>query len=177
MQGNQGNSRLLVVKSQFINLTFGPSFGHNLCLKCPKPILYIDNTKAFQSYKELHDLMGFNPYNRSLNIWESNETLTPKVGAHLGAWGELSWELTCDYEECEGSSMPFYHWSITSQEHAPTPLSSALDSQLSPLRSLGVRQLRSNFLTMVRASSYNFAPTSIPPTIGLQNCPTCWCSP
>jgi len=31
MQGNQGDSRLLVVKSQIGNLIPNPSFGHNLC--------------------------------------------------------------------------------------------------------------------------------------------------
>jgi len=28
--------------------------------------------------------MGFDPYNRSLKIWESIETPIPKVGIHLG---------------------------------------------------------------------------------------------
>ncbi len=44
-QGNRGDSQLLVVKSQLDNLTPGPSFGHNLCVKCSngscKPILDI----------------------------------------------------------------------------------------------------------------------------------------
>jgi hypothetical protein len=35
MQGNQGDFRPLVVGSQIANLTFGPSFGHNLCFKYP----------------------------------------------------------------------------------------------------------------------------------------------
>jgi hypothetical protein len=43
--GNQVNSWLLMVGSQTANLTLGPSFGHNLCFKCPngriKPILDI----------------------------------------------------------------------------------------------------------------------------------------
>jgi hypothetical protein len=30
--------------------------------------------------------MGFDPYNGSLKIQESIETLTPKVGVHLGVW-------------------------------------------------------------------------------------------
>jgi hypothetical protein len=30
--------------------------------------------------------MGFDSYNRSLKIWESTETPTPKMGAHLGVW-------------------------------------------------------------------------------------------
>jgi hypothetical protein len=44
-QGNQVNSRLLVVKNQTANLTSGLSFGHNLCFRCPngsfEPILDI----------------------------------------------------------------------------------------------------------------------------------------
>jgi hypothetical protein len=31
--------------------------------------------------------MGFDLCNRFMKIWESIEILTPKVGAHLGAWG------------------------------------------------------------------------------------------
>ncbi len=34
-QGNQVDSRLLMVGSQTANLIFGLSFGHNLCFKCP----------------------------------------------------------------------------------------------------------------------------------------------
>ncbi len=30
--------------------------------------------------------MGFDPYNHCLKIWESIETLTPKVEVHLGVW-------------------------------------------------------------------------------------------
>jgi hypothetical protein len=33
--------------------------------------------------------MGFDPYNRSLNIQESVKTRTPKVGTHLGVWGSF----------------------------------------------------------------------------------------
>jgi hypothetical protein len=48
-QGNQGDSLLLMVRSQIDNLIHGPSFGPNLCFKCPngscKPIsdIYILN--------------------------------------------------------------------------------------------------------------------------------------
>ncbi len=46
------DSRLLVVGSQIVNLTPGPSFGHNLCLRCSneqcKPILDIYVPRAFQ---------------------------------------------------------------------------------------------------------------------------------
>jgi hypothetical protein len=89
-QGNRVDSRLLVVDSQIANLTPGPSFGYNLCVKCPngscKPILDIYTPRDFQWYKEPLNPMGFDPYNCSLNIWESTGTLTPKVGAHLGVW-------------------------------------------------------------------------------------------
>jgi len=80
-----------VVESQIANLIPDPSFGHNLCFKCPngscKPILNIYVPRAFQWYKELFDPMGFDPWNFSLKIWESIETPTPKVGVHLGVWG------------------------------------------------------------------------------------------
>jgi len=49
---NRIDSRLFLVGSQIGNLTIGPSFGHNLCFKCPneqcKPILDINVSKAFQ---------------------------------------------------------------------------------------------------------------------------------
>ncbi len=90
-QGNQGNSQLLMVENQIVNLTFNLSFGHNLCFKylngsC-KPILKIYVPRAFQWYKELFNLMGFDPYNYTLKVWESIKTPTPKMGAHLGVWG------------------------------------------------------------------------------------------
>jgi len=44
-QRNQGDSQLLMVESQIVNLTPDPSFGHNLCFKYPigsyKPIFDI----------------------------------------------------------------------------------------------------------------------------------------
>jgi len=67
MQGNQGDSWLLVVKSQINNLTFSPSFGHNLCFKYPNGscelILDIYVSKKIQWYKE-----NFNPMNFDLAI-------------------------------------------------------------------------------------------------------------
>jgi hypothetical protein len=90
-QGNQGDSQLLMVGNQTINLTFGPSFGHNLCFKCLngscEPILDIYILKDFQWYKELFNLMGFDPWNCSLKVRDSIWTPTPKVGTHLGVWG------------------------------------------------------------------------------------------
>ncbi len=50
-QENQGDSRLLVVGSQIVNSTPGPSFGHNMCFRCPngscEPISDIYVPRAF----------------------------------------------------------------------------------------------------------------------------------
>jgi len=93
-QGNQGDSRLLVVESQIVNLTPNPFFGHNLCFKCLnrwyKPISNIYVSRAFQWYKERFNLMSFDPCNCPLKIWKSIKTPTPKVGVHLGVWGFIS---------------------------------------------------------------------------------------
>jgi hypothetical protein len=91
MQGNRGDPRLLVVKSQIVKLTLGPSFGHNLCLECPnesyEPILNIYVVRTFQWYKEPLNPMGFDPCNWSLKIRESIGTPTPKWAPTLGGWG------------------------------------------------------------------------------------------
>jgi hypothetical protein len=90
-QGNWGDSRLLMVKSQIVNLTFGPSFGHNLCFRCPngscEPISDIFVPRAFQWYKKNFNPMSFYPCNRLIKIQQSIGTLTPKMGNHLGVWG------------------------------------------------------------------------------------------
>ncbi len=89
-QVNHGDFFLLVVRSQIGTLTPNPSFGHNLCFKCPngsfKPILNIYVSRAFQCYKKPFNLMSFDLYNCPLKIWESIGTPTPKVGDHLGVW-------------------------------------------------------------------------------------------
>jgi hypothetical protein len=63
---NQGDLWLLVVGSQIANLTSDPSFGHNLCLKCPnrscEPILDIYVPRDFQWYKEFLNPLNFDPY-------------------------------------------------------------------------------------------------------------------
>jgi hypothetical protein len=82
-----------MVGSQIGNLTFGPSFGHKLCFKYSngscKPILDIYIPKYFQKHKKLFNPKGFDPCNRSLKIWESIGTPTPKVGTHLGVWRSI----------------------------------------------------------------------------------------
>jgi hypothetical protein len=89
-QGNWSDSWLLVVGSQIANLIPDPYFGYNLCVKCPngscKPILDIYVLRAFQWYKELLNLMGFDPCIRSLKIRESTGIPIPKMGVHLGVW-------------------------------------------------------------------------------------------
>jgi len=86
-----GDSWLLVVRSQIVNLIFGPFFYYNLCVKWPnrscEHILNIYVPRAFQWYKEIFNPMGFCPYNFFLKIRESIRTPTSKVGAQLGLWG------------------------------------------------------------------------------------------
>jgi len=118
MQGNLGDSWLLVIGSQIGNLTPDPSFDHNLCFKCPngscEPISNIYVSRVFQWYKGHFNLMSFDLCNCPLKIWKSIETPTPKMGAHLGVWGFLpshsptllgAWNVT--------PGLPF--WPITFQ--------------------------------------------------------------
>jgi len=50
-QVNRVDSWLFLVRNQIVNLTLDPSFGHNLCFRCPneqcKPILDIYISRAF----------------------------------------------------------------------------------------------------------------------------------
>jgi len=88
MQGNWGDSQLLVVGSQ---IDSRPFFCPNLCFRCPnglcEPNLDIYVPRSFQWYKKLFNTLGFDPYNCSLKIWESTGTPTPKVEVPLGLWG------------------------------------------------------------------------------------------
>ncbi len=88
-QGGQGSSWLLMVRSQIGNLTFGLSFGHNLCFNYPngscKPTLDIYVLKYFQWYK-LFNPLGFDPCDRSLKIREPIRIPIPKLRAHLRVW-------------------------------------------------------------------------------------------
>jgi hypothetical protein len=88
-QVSRVDSRLLVVRSQTANLTPGLPFGHNLCFRCPnescKTILYIYVSIDYQLYKELFNPLGFDPWNRSLKIQKSTETLNSQSGNSLGS--------------------------------------------------------------------------------------------
>jgi hypothetical protein len=80
-----------VVRSQVSNLTFSPSFGHNLCLKHPngscKPIWNIYISRTFKWYKEIFNKISFDPWNSPLKIQKSVGIPIPKVGTHLGVYG------------------------------------------------------------------------------------------
>jgi len=86
------DSWLFMVESQTDNLTPGPSFGHNLCFKCPneqcEPILDIYVPRAFQWYKERHKTLSFDPSNCSLKFWESTQTPSLTHSQVLG-WTHL----------------------------------------------------------------------------------------
>jgi len=88
-QGNRGDSRLLVVESQIANLTPSPSFAHNLCLKCPngscEPISDIYVLRDFQWYKELLNLMGFDPLQLLFENSGVNRDSNSQSGSSLGS--------------------------------------------------------------------------------------------
>jgi hypothetical protein len=90
-QGNQGESWLLMVRSQIDSLTHGPSFRHNLCFKFPNGscelILDIYVPRDFQWYKKLFNPMNFDPLNCPVKIQESIGALISKMGVHLEVWG------------------------------------------------------------------------------------------
>ncbi len=85
-QVNRVDSRLFLVRSQTGSLIPDPSFGHNLCFRCPneqcETILDIYVPRTFQWYKKRHKPLSFDLWNCSLKF-------------HLPKW-ELPWE-------CEGS--------------------------------------------------------------------------
>jgi hypothetical protein len=87
---NWVNSRLLVVGSQTTNLIPDPSFGHNLCFRCPngqcEPTLDIYVPRAFHWYKKIFKPLSFDPYNCPPKIQESIGTPTSKWNS-LGVWG------------------------------------------------------------------------------------------
>jgi hypothetical protein len=61
----QGDSQLLMVRSQIVTLIPSLSFGHNLYFKYSnmscKPILDIYVSRPFQWYKEFFNPMNFDP--------------------------------------------------------------------------------------------------------------------
>jgi hypothetical protein len=117
MQGNQVDSWLLMVGSQIANLTPSPSFGHNLCFKCPNGSceasldMYIP--RNFQWYKEIFSPMGFDLCDRSLKIRESIETPTLKMGIRLGVgMFILSHSITFSTSQEHGTWLPGFILSL-----------------------------------------------------------------
>jgi hypothetical protein len=92
-QGNRVNSWLLVVVSQNANLTLDPSFGHNLCFRCPngscEPILNIFVLISFQWYKKIFNITHLYPWNHFLKIGCPLKLQLPK-------W-EFTWEWECSF--------------------------------------------------------------------------------
>ncbi len=88
-QGSQGDSQLLIVGSQIVNLTLDPSFGHNLCFNYPngscEPILDIYVPIFFQWYKELFNKMGFDPCNFLFENLRVHQDSNPQSGSSLGS--------------------------------------------------------------------------------------------
>jgi len=74
------DSQLLVVGSQTSNLTFDPSFAHNLAYRCPngpcEAILGICTSRPFHWYKDYLNARCFDPWTRALSFWESRRTPT-----------------------------------------------------------------------------------------------------
>jgi hypothetical protein len=93
--GNRVDIWLLVVGSQIANLIPDPSFGHNLCCRCPnekcEPILDIYVPRTFQWYKKLLKPLSFDPCSCPLKIQKSTGTPTPKVEL---PWGVRVHSLT-----------------------------------------------------------------------------------
>jgi hypothetical protein len=94
-QVNQGDFHLLMVESQIGNVTFGPSFGHNLY----KTILDIYVQRDFQWYNKLFNPMSFDLCNRPLKIRKCIGTLTPKLWECEGSFLHISYiprSMKCD---------------------------------------------------------------------------------
>jgi hypothetical protein len=84
----QVDSRLLAVGSQIASLTLGPSFAHNLGLRCPndqcEAIFDIYVSRPFQWHQERLNERCFGPCCRALNIRESRRTPNPQLFQVLG---------------------------------------------------------------------------------------------
>ncbi len=128
MWRNWVDSRLLMVGSQTISLTPSLSFDHNLCLRFQngqcEPILNIYASIAFQWYKELFKLMGFDPYNCVLNVRESDWDFNSYNGSSLGSVRVHSLTLFALLGACDVTPGSFF-WPETLQ-----PLASVTNPRL-----------------------------------------------
>ncbi len=82
------DSRLIVVGSQTVSLTPGPSFAHNLGYRCPngqcEANFYIYASRPFQWHQENLNARCFGPCCWALNIRESRRTPNPHFFQVLG---------------------------------------------------------------------------------------------
>jgi hypothetical protein len=141
------DSRLLVVGSQTASLTPGPSFAHNLPLRCPneqcEPILDIYVSRAFQRYQERNNILRFDPSTRTLKFRESTGTPSPKMGVALGVWvltpsHFLRLPGVCDDSRASSWPAPFQCLCLCSRASfllSPELLSSWLPQPCNPLPS------------------------------------------
>jgi hypothetical protein len=87
-QREEVDSRLLVVGSQIVSLTPGPSFAHNLGFRCPngqcEASFDIYVSRPFQWHQERLNARCFGPCFRALNIWESWRTPNLQLFQVLG---------------------------------------------------------------------------------------------
>jgi hypothetical protein len=111
-QGNRGDSRLLVVENQIVNLILDLSFGNNFCFQCPNgscdPILDIYIPRFFNDLRNFSIQWVLTP---TITLWRFGNPL----GFQLSRW-EFIWE-------CGGS---FFHALLHSREHEMWLLGSLL---------------------------------------------------
>jgi hypothetical protein len=116
------DSRLLVVGSQTVNLTPGPSFAHNLGDRCPNSqcegIFGIYASIPFQWHQEHPNARCFEPFCRALNIRESQRTPNPQLFQVLGFTPTLGQVrvATTKARVCEGAGQ---EWSTRVTFHVP----------------------------------------------------------
>jgi hypothetical protein len=84
-----------MVKSEIDNLTFNPSFDHNLCFKYPngscEPILNISVPRTFQWHKELFNPMNLDPWIQESNSQNGSSLGNVKVPPHSYTPKSMKW--------------------------------------------------------------------------------------
>jgi len=107
-QINQGDSRLLVVGSQIGNLTLDPSFGHNLCFKCPngscKHILDIYIQRDFQAMWRNFQSNEFWPLKLPFEDLEVHRDSNSQSGNAFGSVGVCSLTLSYTFKSMKCDS-------------------------------------------------------------------------
>ncbi len=97
-QGNHGDSWILVVRSQIDNLIPNPSFGHNLCFKCPngscEPILDIWRNFQSNEFWPLH--LPFEDSKVHQDFTFQNGSSFGSVGVHSLTFSYTPRSMKCD---------------------------------------------------------------------------------